>query len=220
VSESNRPGTAEGKRALRRNVAAIFQGALGNAAWALLLAAAVATSAFLKGSVPAWLAGVVLLLGLGASSFIATAFMRQLERARGERDEARRQATKDRERVIEIESKADLEKRELREQLAAVSGGQQAVSTRMQSIARQVDALASVPPGRQFGPDPGQIRLLTSLLEDFDQKHPDDPVIRGLLTEWHDAKAGEKEASWNSALKVLKARAVSIGAEESLGQPG
>jgi hypothetical protein len=160
-----------------------LQGIVGGAAWWLVGVVAVVVAGFLKGTIPAGPAIIVFLVLLGVSASISTALMRHAERALGERDEAQRQAEADRRRALEIENQADVEKRELREQLAAVTGGQQAVSTRMQSIARQVDALDSVGTAYSDGPDNGQIGLLVALLEDFDRKHPNDPVVQGLLKE-------------------------------------
>jgi hypothetical protein len=210
--------SGEGKLTFKDLLRVAFEGAVGNAAWALVLVAAVVFAALLNGHVALWLFAVVLLVMLGISGFISTALLRRAEQMRGASDEARQQAADAVQRAIEIEEQAGAEKRELREQLAAASGGQEAVSTRMQSVARQVDALAAIPTGRPYGPDKGQIRLLISLLEDFDQKHPNDPVVLGLLGEWSDAEPNTGEASWQAALHVLKARALSLGAEEALGR--
>jgi hypothetical protein len=195
-----------------------LQGIVGGAAWWVVGAVAVVVAGFLKGTIPAGPAIIVFLVVLGVSASISTGLMRRADRVEGERDEAQRQAAADRTRALEIENQADIEKRELREQLAAATGGQQVVSTRMQSIARQVEALDSVGPAYSNGPDSGQIGLLVALLEDFDQKHPNDPVVQGLLKEWTGASPATQAGAWQSALKVLKARAVSLGAEESLGQ--
>jgi hypothetical protein len=196
-----------------------FEGAVGNAAWALVLVAAVVFAALLKGDVPLWLFAVVLLVMLGISAFISTALLRRTEQMRGARDEARQQAADAVQRAIEIEEQADAEKRELREQLAAASGGQQVVSTRMQSIARQADALASTETGYAYGPDPSQVALLLGLLEEFQGLAPnDDPVLAQLLATWREPLSEHGDAAWSSALQVLKARALSLGAEEALGQ--
>jgi hypothetical protein len=137
----------------------------------------------------------------------------------GERDEARAQAAHAIARATEIEERANVDKRELREQLAAATGGQQPVSTRMQSIARQVDALASTETGYAYGPDPSQVALLVGLLEDFERLVPEgDPLVSQLLETWKMPLTEHGDAAWNSALQVLKARAISIGSEEALGQ--
>lgn len=214
--EADKPAKAKGH--FRNGLDLALQGIIGGAAWWLVGAVAVVVAGFLKGTIPAGPAIIVFLVVLGISASISTALMRRAERALGERDEAQRQAAADRRRALEIENQADVEKRELREQLAAATGGQQAVSTRMQSLARQVDALASVEPALAYGPDSGQIGLLVTLLEDFDHKHPDDPVVQGLLKEWVRAEPNRKAGAWQSGLTVLKARALSLGAEESLGQ--
>jgi hypothetical protein len=136
---------------------------------------------------------------------------------RGERDEARVQAAEAIARAGEIEERADREKRELREQLASATGGQQAVSTRMQSIARQADALAKAP--IEYGPSENEIHLLVALVEDFARiAPPNDPLARRLLDAWRDSDEGHSHSEWLSALQMLRARAISIGTEEALGQ--
>jgi hypothetical protein len=208
-----------GKLTLRDLPRVAFEGAIGNAAWALVLIAAVVFAALLNGHVALWLFAVVLLLMLGISGFISTALLRQTEQLRGARDEARQQANDANQRALQLEEQADAEKRELREQLAAASGGQQVVSTRMQSIARQADALASTETGYAYGPDPSQVALLLGLLEGFQGLAPnDDPVLAKLLATWREPLSEHGNAAWNSALQVLKARALSLGAEEALGQ--
>lgn len=195
-----------------------LDGFIGNLVWALLLIVVIAIAPFLEGSVPAWLFTVVLVPALGLSAFIGSAATRRAERMRGARDEARRHESEAMERASEAAEKLGAENRELREQLVAASGGQQAVSTRMQSIARQVEALASGPTGGPYGPSDGQVKLLIALLEDLEQKFPDnDPVVAGLLVSWRDSDDDQGDADWVSTLHVLKARAVSLGAEEALG---
>ena len=44
-----------------------------------------------------------------------------------------------------------------------------------------------------------------------------DPVVKRLLAVWRDANRGHSVVAWESALQVLKARAISLGAEEALG---
>jgi hypothetical protein len=213
------PQSNDKKLTLRHFPRLALEGAIGNAAWAVFLVAAVAIAALLQGDVPAWVCGVALMLGLGLAGFLSSALTRDRDRMQGERDEARTQAAQAIARASEIEERADREKRELREQLASATGGQQAVSTRMQSIARQADALASTPTGIHGGPAPHQVELLVALIEDFERLAPaDDPVANRLLAAWRDSSTGHTDAAWASALQMLKARAVSIGAEEALGQ--
>lgn len=196
-----------------------LEGAIGNAAWTVLVVVAVAIAAKIQGDVPAWVCGVVLVLGLGFSGFLSSALARDRDQIRGERNEARAQAAQATARASEVEERADKERRELREQLAAATGGQQVVSTRMQSIARQADALGSTETGYAYGPDPSQVALLVGLLEEFKKLTPaDDPVLAQLLETWSTPLAEHGDAAWRSALQVLKARALSIGAEEALGQ--
>lgn len=196
-----------------------LQGIVGGAAWWLVGAVAVVVAGFLKGSVPAGPAIIVFLVVLGASASISTALMRRSERMQGERDEARRQAAADRTRAVEIQNQTDVEKRELREQLAAATGGQQAVSTRMQSIARQAEALAATPTAETYGPSSNQVDLFVALVEDFTRLvSDDDPVATRLLAAWRDSSSGHTDGAWTSALEMLKARAISLGVEESLGQ--
>jgi hypothetical protein len=212
------PQLSDKKLSFRRFPRLALEGAIGNAAWAVLVVVAVAVAAKLQGDVPAWVLGVALILGLGLSGFISSALARDRDRMRGERDEARMQAAQAITRASEIEERADKEKRELREQLASATGGQQAVSTRMQSIARQAEALAGAPVGAG-GPNENQVSVLVALLEDFQQKVGDnDPVLTRLLGSWRDSRYGHSADAWHSALEVLKARAVGIGVEEALGQ--
>lgn len=210
----------EKKLALRHLPRLAIEGALGNAAWALFVVAAVVIAALLKGEVAAWIFAVVLVVTLGISALIAAALGRQVERMRGSRDEARTQAADAIQRLVEVEEKGEAEQRELREQLAAASRGEQAVSTRMQSIARQVDALASSETAWATGPDSSQVALLVGLLNEFRGLLPNgDPILDQLLSTWDEPFREHNEAAWKSALNVLKARAVSLGAEEALGQP-
>jgi membrane protein implicated in regulation of membrane protease activity len=195
-----------------------LEGILGNAAWALVLIVAVVIAALLKGQVAAWIFSVALVVVLGLSALISTGLMRQVERMKGARDESRHHAAEAIRRANEIEERSETAQRELRDQLAAATGGQQAVSTRMQSIARQVDALAAVPTGN-YGPTENQVELLVALLEDLSRMtSDDDPVVTRLLAAWRDSNQGHSHSAWDSALGVLKARAVSIGTEEALGQ--
>jgi hypothetical protein len=203
------------KLTLRRLPRLAIEGAIGNATWALLLIVGVVGAALLKGEIAAWIALLLLVITLGVCAFVATALMRQVERMRGSREEARRQAAD----AVQREEKADTEKRELREQLAAATGGEQAISTRMQSIARQVDALASTGTAWANGPDSSQVALLVGLLEEFrGLLREDDPIVDRLLSTWGSPFAKHNDGAWNTALQVLKARALSIGAEEALGQ--
>lgn len=182
-----------------------------------MVIAAVAISAFLQGSVSARLFAIVVSLALGISAFIASALMRQAASAQGARDEARQQAEEARNRQHTAEEAAEAEKRELRSQLASAAQGEQAVSARMQSIVRQVDALIDVQPGELYGPDQNQVNLFVALLEDFDAKRGgNDPVATRLLTDWRDSRSGHTTSAWSSALGMLKTRAVSMGAEEAL----
>jgi hypothetical protein len=213
------PQSSDKKLAFRHFPRLALEGVIGNAAWAVLLVVAVAIAAKLQGDVPVWVCGVVLMLGLGLSGFLSSALARDRDQMRGERNEARTQAAQAVVRANEIEERADREKRELREQLAAATGGQQVVSTRMQSIARQADALASTDTGYAYGPDPSQVALLVGLLEEFKRLVPaNDPVLTQLIETWTTPFREHRDAAWNSALQVLKARALSIGAEEALGQ--
>jgi low affinity Fe/Cu permease len=180
-----------------------IEGAVGNAAWALLLLAAVVIAALLKGEVAAWVFAVTLVVALGVFAVISTALLRRVDRMEGARNEARRHSEDANRRAIEVEEHAEAEKRELREQLAAATGGQQAVSTRMQSIARQVDALASSETGYAYGPDESQVALLVGLLEDLSQQAREgDPIVTRLLDTWKGSFEEHSDASWQSALQV------------------
>lgn len=138
----------------------------------------------------------------------------------GERDAALHQAAAERKRAQDGEDKAEVEKRELRQQLAAATEGKQAISTRMQSIVRQVEALESAPTGYADGPNEGQVDLLVGLIEEFARIAPEgDPLARKLMEAWDGSLRDHGDAEWHSALGVLKARAISLGAEEALGQP-
>jgi hypothetical protein len=88
----------------------------------------------------------------------------------------------------------------------------------MQSIARQADALASTPVS-DFGPTDTQEDLLVALVEEFERIAPEgDPFAMKLLAAWRDSGQGHMNTEWDSALGMLKARAISLGAEEALGQ--
>lgn len=196
-----------------------FEGLIGNAIWAILALVAVAIAASLEGTVSAWFFSITTVLLLAVSAFIATALVKRAERLRGARDEARQQAADAVARAIEIEERSEAEKRELREQLAAVGDGKQAVSTKMQSIVRQVEALASTPTGYADGPNESQVELFSGLIEDFARIAPDqDPLVQKLIDAWKEPLREHNDADWQSALQVLKARAISLGAEEALGQ--
>ena len=195
------------------------EGVVGNAAWAVVILVVLIGAPFLKGDVPVWLFLVVLVLVSATTAFIASAGVARAERMRGARDEARKHESDALRQAEEIAEKSEAEVRELREQLVAAAGGQQAVSTRMQSIARQVDALMSTSTGELYGPSRNQVGLLVSLLKDFEAIAPDgDPVAAQLLALWRDSRTGHDDSSWDSSLQMLKARALSIGAEEALGQ--
>lgn len=216
---SSEPETTDRTWSIRNLPRLAVEGAIGNAAWALLALAAVVIAALLKGEVAAWIFAVVLVVTLGLASVISTTLLRRADRMQGERDEARRQARDANQRAVQIEEASEAERRELREQVAAATGGERAVSTRMQSVARQVDALASTPVGYAYGPEPSQVDLFVSLIQDMKRLAPaEDPIITQLLQTWDLPLREHNTASWESALQVLKARALSLGAEEALGQ--
>lgn len=205
---------------LKKGADLVLQGIVGGAAWWLVGAAAVIVGGFLKGTIPAGPGVMIFFLVLGLSASISTALSRRAERALAERDGAVRQAAAERKRAQESEEKAGVEKRELREQLATATEGKQAISTRMQSVVRQVEALASTATGYAGGPNESQVDLFVGLIEDFARIAPEnDPLARKLMEVWKEPLQDHGDADWYSALHVLKARAISLGAEEALGQP-
>ncbi len=217
VTDDRQPAT-DSKSLARRLAQSALDGVVGNATWGLFALGVVVAGAFVHGTVPAWLFAAVVVVAFAVPAFIGSASNGQMERMRGALDEARRHESEATRRAVEIEEKAEAEKRELREQLAAVSGGQQAVSTRMQSIARQAEALSSTSIG-DYGPTDTQADLLVALVEDLERIAPGgDPVVTRLLAAWRNSSQSHSTAEWNSALGLLKARAISIGAEEALGQ--
>jgi len=161
------------------------------------------------------LLSLVLVAAVGA--VLASASSRHAARLQGERDEARLHEARASERLAQVENAADREKRELREQLANATRGQAVVSTRMQSLARQVMALRETPTSG-YGPGDNQVEILVALLEDFQSMTGGDALADRLLAKWRDQTAGHTDDAWLSALKVLEARAVSKGTEEALGQ--
>lgn len=208
------------KGSLKKGASLVLQGVVGGAAWWLVGAAAVVVGGFLKGTIPAGPGVMIFFLVLGVSASISTALSRRAERAMAERDAAVRQAADERRRAQDGEDKAEAEKRELRQQLAAATKGKQAISTRMQSIVRQVEALASAPTGYSNGPNESQVDLFVGLIEDFTRIAPEnDALARKLMAAWKEPLQEHVDADWYSALHVLKARAISLGAEEALGQP-
>ena len=213
-----RMGTDErpNSRAYRLGAAA-RDGIVGNAAWGVVVLLGLAAAAVARGSVPAWLMLVSLLVVATFGALVVSSATRRAGRVEGERDEARLHEARSSERLARIEEAAERDKRELREQLAQATRGQAVVSTRMQSLARQIVALSETPVGYSNAPSENQIEILVALLEDFRAMTGGDPLVDRLLGTWRDQTLGRSDSAWFSALKVLEARALSKGTEEALG---